>query len=236
MIRKNSLLCKLNRIKTSSKSLFIPICSIFSPIWKPAPSVEAQETAISTITMGALSLISDPERNPKRNFAFSVYSVKAADMPTLSSLISSSRIPVTACSLSPMSSASTLPGLPPLSRSASVPASLENSFSSGSLSGNPINRSGWASWPIPKPPTRHSGSPFRKKKTIPFSHQTSHGSLPIPFSSPMPIQFFHHLQAHGTARRFLLLTFPSSDHTAEGWRPSALSFMMNKNITRRSFP
>ena len=64
--------------------------------------------------MDALSLISDPERNPKRNFAFSVYSVKAADMPTLSSLISSSRIPVTACSLSSMSSTSTFARLAPV--------------------------------------------------------------------------------------------------------------------------
>lgn len=236
MIRKNSLLCKLNRIKTSSKSLFDTYMQHFQPHLETCPICGSTGNCHIHDYYGRSIVDLRSGKKSKEELCISVYSVKAADMPTLSSLISSSRIPVTACSLSSMSSASTLPGLPPLSRSASVPASLENSFSSGLLPGNPINRSGWASWSIPKPPTRHSGSPFRKKKTIPFSHQTSHGSLPIPFSSPMPIQFFHHLQAHGTARRFLLLTFPSSDHTAEGWRPSALSFMMNKNITRRSFP
>lgn len=236
MIRKNSLLCKLNRIKTSSKSLFDTYMQHFQPHLETCPICGSTGNCHIHDYYGRS--IVDLRSGKKSKEELCILRVFCESCGHAHAVLPDFIIPYSSYSLFFILYVlgQYFAGLPPLSRSASVPASLENSFSSGLLSGNPINRSGWASWPIPKPPTRHSGSPFRKKKTIPFSHQTSHGSLPIPFSSPMPIQFFHHLQAHGTARRFLLLTFPSSDHTAEGWRPSALSFMMNKNITRRSFP
>lgn len=69
------------------------------------------------------------------------------------------------------------------------------------------------SWLIPRLLTRLSGTLFRKKKTIPFSHQTSHALLPIPFSSLMQPQCFLPIRTHSPARRFLLRIFPSSDHT-----------------------
>ena len=142
MIRKNLLLCKIIRIKTSSKSLFDSYMALFRPELETCPICGSTGNCHIHDYYGRSIIDFKSGRQKNRIFVFSGYSATAVTMHMPFSRTSSSLTPATACSLSCASLGNTSQISTPLSSSVNGMESPGTSFSSGLLSSDPTSRNG----------------------------------------------------------------------------------------------
>lgn len=148
MIRKNLLLCKIFRIKTSSKSLFDPYMDKFQPHLETCPICGSTGNCHIHDYYGRSIIDFRAGKREKYDLCVMRVSVTAVSMPTPFFRISSSLIPATAFSLFCAFLDSTLQGV--LLSNSSVKDMKSHGISSisGLTYGSPISGNGWGSWTI----------------------------------------------------------------------------------------
>ena len=156
MIRKNLLLCKIFRVKTSSKFLFDSYMAKFQPRLETCPICGSTGNCHIHDYYGRSIIDFRSGAQEKSNLCVLWVFCDSCTMHIPSFPMPSSLTPATVCSLSCASSVNTLPYFAPLNSSAKDMESPKTSFSNGLPFSKPTSRNGSVFWLMQRFPIFHS--------------------------------------------------------------------------------